>query len=31
MTSLYYNYDLMKLINGDKQITDVWRSPAIAS
>lgn len=27
----YYNYDLMKHINGDKQMTDVWRLPAIAS
>ena len=26
----YYNYDLMKHINGDKQMTDVWRLPAIA-
>ena len=26
----YYNYDLMKHINGDKQMTDVWRMPAIA-
>lgn len=26
----YYNYDLMKKINGDKQMTDVWRLPAIA-
>ncbi len=26
----YYNYDLMKRINGDKQMTDVWRLPAIA-
>ena len=25
-----YNYDLMKRINGDKQMTDVWRLPAIA-
>lgn len=25
-----YNYDLMKHINGDKQMTDVWRLPAIA-
>ena len=24
-----FNYDLMKLINGDKQMTDVWRLPAI--
>ena len=27
----YYNYDLMKHINGDKQMTDVWRLPAIAT
>lgn len=26
----YYNYELMKLINGDKQMTDVWHLPAIA-
>jgi len=26
----YYNYDLMKHINSDKQMTDVWRLPAIA-
>ena len=26
----YYNYDLMKQINGDKQMTDVWHLPAIA-
>lgn len=26
----YYNYELMKQINGDKQMTDVWRLPAIA-
>ena len=26
----YYNYDLMKLINDGKQMTDVWRLPAIA-
>lgn len=25
-----YNYDLMKIINGGKQMTDVWRLPAIA-
>ncbi len=24
-----FNYDLMKQINGDKQMTDVWRLPAI--
>ena len=26
----YYNYELMKQINGDTQMTDVWRLPAIA-
>lgn len=26
----YYNYNLMKAINGHKQMTDVWRLPAIA-
>lgn len=26
----YYNYDLMKQINGGKQMTDVWHLPAIA-
>lgn len=26
----YYNYELMKHINNDKQMTDVWRLPAIA-
>ena len=26
----YFNYDLMKQINGDKQMTDVWHLPAIA-
>lgn len=26
----YFNYDLMKEINGNKQMTDVWRLPAIA-
>ena len=26
----YYNYDLMKAINEGKQMTDVWRLPAIA-
>ena len=25
-----YNYDIMKLINGKKQMTDVWQLPAIA-
>lgn len=27
----YYNYELMKRINEGKQMTDVWRLPAIAS
>ena len=26
----YYNYDLMKKLNGDKQMRDVWTLPAIA-
>ena len=26
----YFNYDLMKQINGGKQMTDVWNLPAIA-
>lgn len=26
----YYNYELMKKINGGKQMTDVWHLPAIA-
>lgn len=26
----YFNYDLMKKLNGDKQMTDVWHLPAIA-
>lgn len=26
----FFNYPLMKHINGDKQMTDVWRLPAIA-
>lgn len=26
----YYNYDLMRQINGGTQMTDVWRLPAIA-
>lgn len=26
----YYNYELMKFINGGKQMTDVWHLPAIA-
>ena len=26
----YFNYDLMKKFNGNKQMTDVWRLPAIA-
>ena len=25
----YYNYDLMKRLNGNKQMTDVWQLPAI--
>lgn len=27
----YFNYELMKQINGDKQMKDVWKLPAIAS
>jgi len=27
----YYNYELMKQLNEDKQMTDVWRLPAIAT
>ena len=27
----YFNYDLMKQINGNKQMTDVWNLPAIAT
>ena len=27
----YFNYDLMKQINGGKQMTDVWNLPAIAT
>ena len=30
MVPHYYNYELMKHINEDKQMTDVWRIPAIA-
>lgn len=26
----YFNYELMKILNSDKQMTDVWRLPAIA-
>lgn len=26
----YYNYDLMKKLNNDKQMKDVWRFPAVA-
>lgn len=26
----YFNYELMKQLNGNKQMTDVWRMPAIA-
>lgn len=29
-TPHYYNYELMKFINGGKQMTDVWQLPAIA-
>lgn len=29
-TPHFYNYELMKLLNGGKQMTDVWRFPAIA-
>lgn len=25
----YFNYDLMKKLNGDRQMTDVWQLPAI--
>ena len=25
----YYNYELMKQLNGDKQMTDVWQLPTI--
>ncbi|RKM48620.1 site-specific DNA-methyltransferase, partial [Moraxella catarrhalis] len=27
----YFNYDLMKKLNGDKQAKDVWRLPAVGS
>jgi site-specific DNA-methyltransferase (adenine-specific) len=27
----YYNYELMKQLNGDKQMKDVWKLPAIAT
>jgi site-specific DNA-methyltransferase (adenine-specific) len=27
----YFNYELMKQLNGDKQMKDVWKLPAIAS
>gem|GEM_PF-7083882 len=27
----YYNYDLMKEMNENKQMKDVWKLPAIAS
>ncbi len=27
----YYNYELMKQLNGNKQMKDVWKLPAIAS
>lgn len=26
----YFNYELMRLMNGEKQMTDVWQLPAIA-
>ena len=29
-TPHYFNYELMKQINGDKQMKDVWKLPAIA-
>lgn len=29
-TPHYYNYELMKQLNGDKQMKDVWKLPAIA-
>lgn len=29
-TPHYFNYKLMKHLNGDKQMTDVWRMPAVA-
>ena len=29
MMAHYYNYELMKHINDDKQMTDVWQLPAI--
>ena len=29
-TPHFFNYELMKLLNDDKQMTDVWRLPAIA-
>lgn len=29
-TPHYYNYELMKRLNGDKQMKDVWRLPAVA-
>lgn len=28
-TAHYYNYELMKQLNGDKQMADVWQLPAI--
>ena len=27
----YFNYELMKSLNGDKQMKDVWRLPAVSS
>lgn len=29
-TPHYYNYELMKMLNDNKQMTDVWRMPSIA-
>ena len=29
-TPHYYNYELMKILNDNKQMTDVWRMPSIA-
>ena len=30
-TPHYFNYDLMKKLNGDKQQKDIWRLPAVGS
>lgn len=30
-TPHYFNYELMKQLNGDKQMKDVWKLPAIAT